>query len=173
MNKMSPEVSEIMSVIEPLEKKLFGYVSEAALSTTSPERATGFLQEDIAEYLRRADDMDEAVKEIDEMIDASPIAGKIRQMVSIGEAWKDAEVRRDWAAALQSANPGRAIAPKIGWGFRKEDVLILTDLYKAGRFQEKILDLLEDCNFHMAAGLLMDGRYEEIRSMYSECAAQS
>ena len=58
-----------------------------------------------------------------------------------------------------------SISPKIKWGFTMQDLLILCDLHEAGYFRDKIVDLLEDCNFHIECGLIDDGKYAECRKM--------
>lgn len=68
------------------------------------------------------------------------------------------QVRNDWYTALET---GEATGRKIEWGFFPQDLLVLTCLHKAGYFREKIIDLLDDCNFHTEAGLLDDQNYDE------------
>lgn len=72
------------------------------------------------------------------------------------------EIRSDWAAALRSVKYGYQLSRKIDWGFYPEDIERLTALYKAGKYREKILDLLEDCNFHTEAALLEEEDYETL-----------
>ena len=70
----------------------------------------------------------------------------------------ETEIRNDWYSALEA---GEAKGSKLNWGFFPQDLMVLTCLYKAGYFREKIIDLLEDCNFHTEAGLLDDQKYDE------------
>lgn len=69
-----------------------------------------------------------------------------------------AEVRNDWYMALET---GEVTSSKIEWGFFPQDLMVLTCIHKAGYFREKIIDLLEDCNFHTEAELLDDLKYDE------------
>lgn len=69
-----------------------------------------------------------------------------------------AEVRNDWYMALET---GEVTGGKIEWGFFPQDLMVLTCIHKAGYFREKIIDLLEDCNFHTEAELLDDLKYDE------------
>ena len=68
------------------------------------------------------------------------------------------EVRNNWYEALET---NEATGIKIEWAFYPQDLMVLTCLHKAGLFQEKIIDLLEDCNFHTEAGLLDDKKYDD------------
>ena len=68
------------------------------------------------------------------------------------------EIRNDWYTALENREVDGA---KIGWGFYPQDLMTLTCLHKMGYFQDEIIDLLEDCNFHTEAGLMDDGKYDE------------
>ena len=68
------------------------------------------------------------------------------------------QIRNDWYMALET---GEATGSKIEWGFYPQDLLVLTCIHKAGYFRDKIIDLLEDCNFHTEAGLLDDQKYDE------------
>ena len=77
----------------------------------------------------------------------------------------DNEIRINWYEALETGN---AIGSKIGWGFSPQDLFILCDLHEAGYFREKIVDLLEDCNFHTECGLIDEGKYAECRKVIAE-----
>ena len=72
------------------------------------------------------------------------------------------EIRNDWYGALENET---GISAKIKWGFFPQDLLILCDLHEAGYFREKIIDLLEDCNFHIECGLIDDQKYVECRKL--------
>jgi len=72
------------------------------------------------------------------------------------------EVRMDWDQALTRWENGEfALSAKIGWGFTPQDLIVLCSLHRAGRHQESIVDLLEDCNFHTECGLIDDGKYDQ------------
>ena len=61
---------------------------------------------------------------------------------------RDAAIRSNWGVALAMVDDGTQLSQAIGWGFDDADIETLFALYKAGKHQQKILDLLEDCNFH-------------------------
>lgn len=72
------------------------------------------------------------------------------------------EIRMDWDQALTRWENGEiGISSTIGWGFYPQDLIVLCSLHRAGRHQESIVDLLEDCNFHTECGLIDAGKYDE------------
>lgn len=73
----------------------------------------------------------------------------------LDEEW----VRENWEEALAGPSGYGDIASSIGWGFTREDLETLKELHKAGKFREKIEDLLDDCNFHTESGNWHDGNY--------------
>ena len=70
-------------------------------------------------------------------------------------------IRKDWNTALESVNDGCSLSAIIRWGFTQQDLIVLCALHQAGKHQQKIVDLLEDCNFHTECGLLDAKRYGE------------
>ena len=68
----------------------------------------------------------------------------------------------NWARALNKANGGCDISPIIHWGFTHDDIVELTNLHKAGKYQNKIEDLLEDCNFHYEMECLYKHDYNHV-----------
>lgn len=76
------------------------------------------------------------------------------------------EVRLNWDEALTRWENGEfALSGIIGWGFFPQDLMVLCCLHEAGKHQDSIVDLLEDCNFHTECGLLDDGKYDECRKV--------
>jgi len=73
------------------------------------------------------------------------------------------EIRTNWDAALESVTDGCEPSAKVHWGFTKDDLLELCRLHESGKHREKIVDLLEDCNFHTYNGFLIDKNYEDFR----------
>lgn len=70
-------------------------------------------------------------------------------------------IRKDWNAALESVNDGCSLSAIIRWGFTQQDLIVLCALHQAGKHQQKIVDLLEDCNFHTECGLLDENRHDD------------
>ena len=70
-------------------------------------------------------------------------------------------IRKDWNTALESVNDGCSLSAIIRWGFTQQDLIVLCALHKAGKHQQKIVDLLEDCNFHTECGLLYENRHDD------------
>ena len=58
-----------------------------------------------------------------------------------------AEIRTNWAAALESNEDSSMLSASIGFGFTKDDLRELAALHQAGKYQEKIEALLVECNF--------------------------
>ena len=76
---------------------------------------------------------------------------------------RENEIRADWKSALDSVEKGWDLSAPIQWGFNTQDLIVLGVLYKYGNsdIQQKIVDLLEDCNFHTECGLLYDNKFDE------------
>ena len=64
------------------------------------------------------------------------------------------EIRANWPRALESCADVREISCALKWGFTDGDLATFRRLYRAGQYREKILALLEDCNFHTFAKTL-------------------
>lgn len=77
----------------------------------------------------------------------------------------DEKIRQNWAEALKNVEHGSDLSSEIGFGFKKQDLLMLCNLHEANLFREKIDDLLEDCNFHRESSLMIEGKYDECRQM--------
>lgn len=125
-------------------------------------QALNVLQVDIAGALERSDDMQAARDMIEEIIDHTDNPAVIRQYVSIDAAWRDAEIRRDWASALRAVRHGEDLSRDIDWAFSTRDIENLARLHRANRFRKKIEDLLEDCNFHKEAALMCSHQYDKL-----------
>lgn len=81
------------------------------------------------------------------------------------------EIRADWKSALDSVEKGWKLSAPIEWGFSTQDLIVLGTLYKYGAnsdIQQKIVDLLEDCNFHTECGLLYDNKFDAYFKMVLE-----
>lgn len=74
---------------------------------------------------------------------------------------KEEVIRKDWNAALESVNDGCSLSAIIRWGFTQQDLIVLCALHRAGKHQQKIVDLLEDCNFHTECGHLYENRHDD------------
>lgn len=85
----------------------------------------------------------------------------VKEHLNIEEIRNSLEVRLDFGRALEKVGNGRELSPLIGWAFYKEDIRDLAKLHKAGKYCEKIEDLLTDCNFHRECGDFINGRYDK------------
>ena len=73
------------------------------------------------------------------------------------------DIRADWKSALNAVDKGWDLSAKIQWGFSQQDLIVLGSLYNYGdmSIRQKIVDLLEDCNFHTECGLLCNDNIDE------------
>ena len=73
-----------------------------------------------------------------EIIDHTDTPEAIRKYVSLDAAWRDAEIRRDWASALRTVKHGEDLSCEIDWAFSTRDIKNLAKLHKANRFRKKL-----------------------------------
>ncbi|BAL82930.1 hypothetical protein SELR_12220 [Selenomonas ruminantium subsp. lactilytica TAM6421] len=71
------------------------------------------------------------------------------------------EIQSNWGAALESVNDGAMLSSAIGYGFSKADLRELLALHQAGKYQQKIEELLVDCNFISFCCCLISHNYDE------------
>ena len=81
---------------------------------------------------------------------------------------KEIEIRGNWVAALSGVKAGDELSGSILYEFTDQDLIVLCYLHECGLYQEKIEDLLEDCNFHHEADLLSVGSYDTLRKEVME-----
>lgn len=81
---------------------------------------------------------------------------------------REIEIRLDWDKALANVEYGTELSLPIDYGFTDQDLFVLCCLHEAGMHREKIVDLLEDCNFHTECGLIYEGKYDECRKVIKE-----
>ena len=76
----------------------------------------------------------------------------------------ETEIRADWEKALETMEYAE-IAYIIHWGFSMQDLFILTDLHYCGssELEQKIVDLLEDCNYHTLNKYIYTYQYDIAR----------
>lgn len=74
------------------------------------------------------------------------------------ECVRENQIRDNFEVALDKVDDGCGLSKPLGWGFSDLDIHNLAVLYlKREDLQEKICDLLEDCNFHTECGDFADG----------------
>ena len=76
-------------------------------------------------------------------------------------------VRNNWEKALSKVKNGEELSGIIDFGFSDPDIVTLANLHKAGKFKEKIEELLTDCNFHSECEALKNGDYQSVIDEYS------
>ena len=125
-----------------------------------------WLQNTVSEVIR----MGVSESQIREVIDASDIAKELYQNIDFAKAFRDSEIRSDWAAALRGVRKSTQLSSAIGWAFSDKDIAELAKLHKAKKFRQKIEDLLEDCNFHYECGKFAEEQYDEFLTPKEEIA---
>ena len=75
------------------------------------------------------------------------------------------EICANWPAALESVEEGSMLSGAIDFGFTKAALKELLALHKAGKYQDKIEELLVECNFISFCYCLMQENYDEAMEM--------
>lgn len=94
----------------------------------------------------------------------------------IAEVHRENEIRDDFVTALEDVSDGSDLSYDIGYGFNKLDIHNLALAWKDREdLHDKILELLEDCNFHTEYGDFENGREDkyimsvkELNALYSK-----
>ncbi len=74
------------------------------------------------------------------------------------------EIRSDFAGALNLVEHGYELSGILEYGFSDEDICNLAMIYKndmRNDYRNKILELLEDCNFHTECSDFLEGNYDK------------
>lgn len=87
------------------------------------------------------------------------LSDRLAAIIDDVSAFDEEYVRQNWEDVLGSAINYADISHAIGWGFTNEDLHTLMELHKAGKYREKIEDLLTDCNFHSECAAWSEGDY--------------
>ena len=99
-------------------------------------------------------------KEMWNILISSPAFSEMKRYIDFKKCREDIEIRKNWYFYLASVKDGCQLSSKIGWGFWDEDIQELARIHRSGKFQKKIEDLLEDCNFHYEREDFIEGRYD-------------
>ena len=70
------------------------------------------------------------------------------------------EIRLNFEKALNLVEHGWELSYQLSYGLSKKDIKELTRLYKENICRDKILELLEDCNFHYETERLLENDFE-------------
>lgn len=89
----------------------------------------------------------------------SDLADELSGIIDDVDDMNEDYIRQNWEKMLESPVGYEYIARKIGWGFTYEDLRELMELHNAGKYREKIEDLLTDCNFHTECADWSEGNY--------------
>lgn len=85
--------------------------------------------------------------------------------INLDECLEDAKIRYDFKRALKCTDRVQELSYKLGWSFYNDDIKQLVSIYKEHpELQEKVYDLLEDCNFHDVNRDLEAGNYDKYLS---------
>lgn len=85
----------------------------------------------------------------------------LSEYIDLDEIHTAAKIRHDFDFALSIVDEGWKLAKHLGWSFSAQDIAELAKLHKAGKHQQKIEGLLEDCNFHEESIRFADGNYDK------------
>lgn len=149
-------------VSDQLMQKHFS--AEPREKTPKDSRAFAWLQSDI-EYLLvntelTTNDIKEEIGIYCENVNTDP--EDLFIVINFDKAERSAEIRRDFAKALDQVEYGFKLSGDLDYGFSKRDIEKLAILHRdQPKYREKIEDLLEDCNFHTECGDFADGNYGE------------
>lgn len=72
---------------------------------------------------------------------------------------RDITIRRNFDKALSEVSHGSNLSHDLEYSFSKNDLKELAKLHKTGKHQNKIEDLLTDCNFHEESAAMESGDY--------------
>lgn len=152
---------------------LYSKIAGKCLNDNTPiqgyqkEWATQILQSCIALCLTKSEDIDECRAEIEGILKESSKYDDIKQIISVDNAYKNASIRRNFAAAFEKVKHGCDLSGILGYGFSNGDLTNLAILHKENQYRDKIEDLLTDCNFHEECEMMSSGDY----SMWLEADA--
>lgn len=120
------------------------------------EKYTGFTKKGVNISL-------EKISPLLDVLSAVETDDKIAKMIADLKAVEDEEVARDWQTLLSKKSVGK-ISAEINYSMNRKDIEELADLYQSGKYQDKILEVLEDINYHREYGFFseedFDGLYD-------------
>lgn len=119
--------------------------------------ACSILYDSIVDSLLAIKNFDKTYREIAELLQASDVS----KHIAIEKAYREAEIRRDFASALRSVRRGGQLAEALRYAFSGTDLYNLAKLHKKNKFRKKIENLLDDCNFRKESALMHDGDYSQ------------
>lgn len=140
------------------------FPAEPGEKTPKDSRAFAWLASDIEYFLANTEltvnDIKKEIKIYCENVNTDP--EELLGAIDFEKAERGAEIRRDFAKALDQVEYGFNLSGDLDYGFSKRDIEKLAILHRdQPKYREKIEDLLEDCNFHTECGDFADGNYGE------------
>lgn len=140
---------------------VFDKLNPAMIKCPSDKRAALWLQADIEEIFAKCQNADKAKKFILDKINESEYAKKVLKVINIDKAHLGGTIRRDWSKALKDVKRGAQLSNLVSYALSDRDLANLAEIYLQGNknMQEKIEDLLTDCNFHTVCSDFMEGYY--------------
>ena len=153
-NKLQKEIMHLNNIIS---KKYLG--EECNIPEYEFNFSDIWIKNDIAYILLKSENIDETFNDICQVVEESPMCNDIKDAIPMQEAYRDAEIRRDFATAFKNVEKGEELSYALGYGLSNSDLTNLAKLHKANSFREKIESLLTDCNFHYECDLMFSGDY--------------
>ena len=77
------------------------------------------------------------------------------------ESGRAVEIRFNFDEAFKKVTKGYELSGILGYGFSKEDISNLAKLHRDEKWRNKIIELLEDCNFHIECDDFDSGKYDK------------
>lgn len=156
-------MNELYKAAKAIDEQIIAkYMDKTRFSVTEcpdDSRALYWLAADMESILVNTDtSMDELLKSIRSLPDGDTVI----RSIDIAKVNRAAEIRRDFAKALDGAEHGSELSGDLYYSFSEKDIENLAILHRdRPEYREKIEDLLEDCNFHKECGDFCDRKYDE------------
>ena len=153
-------MSEFFKAAKAIDEQILAkYMDKTVTDCPDDSRAIYWLAADMETILTNTDtSMNELLKFIRSLPNGDAVIGS----VNIADINRAAEIRGDFAKALDGVEYGSQLSGALGYGFSDKDINNLAILHRdRPEYREKIEDLLEDCNFHKECGDFYNQKYDE------------
>ena len=96
------------------------------------------LQSDIAYSLFLAENIDERKSEIEDILRGSSKYAEIKEIVSVDDAYKEATIRKNFAAALKAVKKGYDLSSDLRYSLSDADLIQLAKIIRQIVFERKL-----------------------------------
>lgn len=153
-------MNELFKAAKAIDEQILAkYMDKTVTDCPDDSRALYWLAADMESILTNTDtSMDELLK----FIRSLPDGNTVLRSVDVAKINRAAEIRGDFAEALDGVKSGSQLSGALGYGFSEKDIKNLAILHRdKPQYRKKIEDLLEECNFHKECGDFSDQKYDE------------